>query len=88
MSEFKRTTALNPALQQSRYFALRKLMIAGAMVGLGNLPDLLGKVPKKRRPYPTMVCSPREEIVAWNRAVELKKRAKLVAKLDRRSQGV
>jgi hypothetical protein len=82
------TPNFNPSLLQSRYFAFLKLLAAGAMVSVGNLPALLGKVPKKRRPYPTMVCSPREEIVAWNRAVELKKRAKLVAKLDRRSQGV
>lgn len=48
--------------------------ITGLAAGMGNPFGTLGKSePKQRKPVPKMVTASREEIAAWNAAVEAKK---------------
>ncbi len=60
-----------------------------AMAGINltrTLPSLQNGTTRTRRPVPTMACSSPAEIAAWNAAVDKKKMARHVRRMQARLQ--
>lgn len=75
-------------MNKSRFLALMSMIAAGAAAPLQAFPALLKRAPKARKPHPMMVTAPAHEIAEWNRQVVQAKRAKKMAKIDRRAQAM
>lgn len=73
-------------MNKSRFLALMAMIGAGAAAPLATFPTLLKRAPKERKPHRVMVTAPAHEIAEWNRGVVAAKRAKKLAKIERRRQ--